>query len=102
MYCKIRGIKRNRKTNPQNQILTQMRVMRWVKIEGCKYCLEKGNFWTGWKCLVIFTSPLLDAEDMLTFADDNFIPRSDSSLPALIIRVELALDAIPNRLENQD
>jgi hypothetical protein len=37
---------------------------------------------------------------MLTFANDNFIQRSDSSLPALIVRVELALDAITKWMRN--
>ena len=48
----------------------------------------------------IFTSPLFDVEDILTFADDNFIPRSDSSLPVLIKRVELALDATTTWMRN--
>ncbi len=48
----------------------------------------------------IFTSPLFDVEDMLRFADDNFIPRSDSSLPVLIKKVELALDFITKWMRN--
>jgi hypothetical protein len=43
---------------------------------------------------------MFDIVDILTVDDHYFITRSDSSLPALIIKLELALDAITKWLRN--
>ena len=42
----------------------------------------------------IFMSPLFDIADLLSFADDTFIPRWNSSLQLLVSDVEKDLEAI--------
>ena len=42
----------------------------------------------------IYVSPLFDVEYLLTFADDNFIPRFSDNIPSLIVDMEKSLEAI--------
>ena len=42
----------------------------------------------------IYVSPLFDLHDLTNFADDNFVIRWSSHLPALIVDLELSLEAI--------
>jgi hypothetical protein len=42
----------------------------------------------------IFVSPIFDIAELSAFADDTFIPKSDSSLPRLIVDIEKTLEQI--------
>ena len=47
----------------------------------------------------IFVSPMFDIAEFSAFADDTFIPKSDSSLPRLIVDIEKTLEQITKWLE---
>ena len=47
----------------------------------------------------IFVSPIFDIADLSAFADDTFIPKSNSSLPRLIVDMEKSLEAITKWLK---
>jgi hypothetical protein len=46
----------------------------------------------------IYVSPLFDLQDLTNFADDNFIIRWNSYMPALVVELELSLEAITSWL----
>ena len=47
----------------------------------------------------IFVSPVFDIAELSAFADDTFIPRSDSYLPRLIVDIEKTLEQITGWLK---
>ena len=48
----------------------------------------------------IYVSPLFDVEDLMTFADDNFIPRFNNNLQELITDMEKSLESITRWLRD--
>jgi hypothetical protein len=50
----------------------------------------------------IYVSPLLDVEDLMTFADDNFIPRFNNNLQELITDMEKSLESITKWLRDSE